>query len=237
MKNVLVVAVDGNAGCGKSSICATTCQKNGWVYINTGALYRGLGYLAHKEQTKTENTDELSKLLENFSQNYSWDESSNSLNYKGVDISEFLIAEEVGFKASQIASKKLVREKLLPLQRNLIESYKNQIVLVDGRDIGTVVYPDAPLKLFMSASLEARAIRRLKQLEDSEQKHKMSLEELKKEMLKRDVNDSSREIAPLAKAEDAVLFDTSNLTFEECVIKLTQLVRETKTKQKNKENL
>lgn len=226
MENIFVVAVDGNAGCGKSSICSTTCKKNKWVYINTGALYRGLGYIAYKEKVNTENTEELTKLLDRYTENYSWNEESQTLHYENIDISEFLITEEAGFKASQIASKKLVRDKLLPLQRNLIESYENNVVIVDGRDIGTVVYPDAIIKIFMSASIEARAIRRLKQLENSQQIKEQSFENLKEEMLKRDVNDSNRKIAPLAKAKGAVLFDTSDLTFDECVENLTSLVRE-----------
>lgn len=223
-----VVAVDGTAGCGKSSICSATCQKNNWVYINTGALYRGVGYIAHKNNVDSEDPEALESLLEQFAQNYSWQEDTQELHYQGLNISDFLTAEEVGYKASQIASKPIVREKLLPLQRSLVNSYPNQTVLVDGRDIGTVVFPDAPLKIFMSASIEARAVRRLKQLQEAEPTHHITLEELKEDMLRRDLNDSNRKIAPLAQAKDAVLFETSDLSFEECVEKLSELIKKKK---------
>ena len=172
MEKPFVVAVDGTAGSGKSSICSSTCEKNSWIYINTGALYRGIGYTAHKLKIDSNDPKQLEEVLDHFNKNYSWDHKTLTLSYQGENISPFLIAEEVGSMASKLASKSIVREKLLPLQRELINSYSGHTVLVDGRDIGTVVCPNAPLKIFMSASIEARATRRVKQLESPQSSRK-----------------------------------------------------------------
>lgn len=224
MKNIFIVAVDGHAGCGKSSICSQTCKKMNWVYISTGALYRGLGYLAHQNKIDTENQEELNILLDDFSKHISWDEKSQSLYYKTKDLGPYLLSEEVGFQASRLATKDLVRDKLLPLQRDLINSFQQKTVLVEGRDIGTVVCPDAPLKIFMTASIEVRALRRLKQLEQVLVKNKKTLPELKQEISKRDHNDSTRKLAPLLKSDDAISFDTSGLSFDLCVEELSKVI-------------
>lgn len=224
MKNTFVVAIDGHAGCGKSSICSQTSKNMGWVYISTGALYRGLGYLAKKKNINTQDKTALSELLEDFYKNISWNEKSLSLHYKNEDLGPHLFSEEIGFAASNLAKKSLVREKLLPLQRNLIKPFEGRTILVEGRDITTVVCPEAPLKIFMTASIEERAKRRLKQLQDLGSGHQKTFEELKEEISKRDHNDASRELAPLIKTHDSITFDTSGLGFDECIKKLSDII-------------
>ena len=180
MKNTFVVAIDGHAGCGKSSICSEASKNNNWVYISTGALYRALGYLSQKGKINTENDRDLEALLEDFYQNTSWNEKSQSLSYKQKDFGSELFSEEIGALASALAKKDKVRAKLLPLQRNLINAFTGRTVLVEGRDITTVVCPEAPLKVFMTASIEERATRRLKQLKESNPLEAKTLEALKK---------------------------------------------------------
>ncbi len=224
MKKTFVVAIDGHAGCGKSSICSETSKQNSWVYISTGALYRGLAYLARTRNIKLENHEALEELLSDFCENSSWNEKSQSLFYKKENIGSHLMSEEIGKMASIFAKETRVREKLLPLQRQMINSFPQKIVLVEGRDITTVVCQDAPLKIFMTASIEERASRRLKQLQENKQDKQISLEDLKKEIAERDHNDSSRELAPLVKAQDALLFDTTGLSFADCILKLSKSI-------------
>ena len=224
MENIFVIAIDGHAGCGKSSISSAASKNMGWVYFSTGALYRGLGFLAKRESINTEDENFLASLLDDFSKNTSWNEISQSLYYKDEDLGPHLISEEIGTRASQLAKKSLVREKLLPLQRSLIKSFPGKVVLVEGRDITTVVCPEAPLKIFMTASIEERAKRRLAQLKDSKAETSINLEELIEEISKRDHNDSSRDLAPLLETKDSVHFDTGSLSFDDCVKKLSELV-------------
>ena len=224
MENIFIVAIDGHAGCGKSSICSQASLRMGWVYISTGALYRALGYLAKTKKINTEIENKLEELLENFCENTSWNEKSQSLFYKEINLAEHLVSEEIGARASSLAKVERVRERLLPLQRNLINSFSGRVVLVEGRDITSVVCPDAPLKIFMTATIEDRAVRRLKQLKEASPTSTKTLSELKDEIFERDKNDSTREIAPLLKTEDAIEFDTSGVDFETCVEKLSKLV-------------
>ena len=224
MKNIFVVAIDGHAGCGKSSISSKASKNMGWVYFSTGALYRGLGFLAERENIDTNKHELLASLLNKFNEHTSWNEISQSLYYKDEDLGPYLLNESIGTKASDLAKKPIVREKLLPLQRNLIKSFPGRVILVEGRDITTVVCPEAPLKIFMTASIEERAKRRLDQLKENNPKISISLQELMEEISKRDHNDSSRELAPLFETKDSIHFDTGSMSFKECVRKLSELI-------------
>lgn len=225
-----VVAVDGPAGSGKSSICAEVAKDLGWSYVNTGMLYRALAYLLLHEGIDTADEAALRRFLEVFLRNFFWDLANKKILWKGKDISPLLSSVEVGNQSSLIAKIPLVRSHLLPLQRELArKAYPG--ILLDGRDIATVVCPDAHLKVFMTASLAVRAKRRLLQLKrEGNQKELPTLARLIDDMAKRDAQDSKRSIAPLRKAHDAVELDTSELSFSQAVDGLKALITATITR-------
>ena len=216
----MIVAVDGPAGAGKSSVCADVCKKMGWTYVNTGILYRAIAYLLDQRALSEPNENELSMVIEDFKNHYRWEPESQSLFYKEENITEKLGTAKMGLMASRVGGLALVREKLLPLQRAL--SLKSPVgAIVDGRDIGTVVFPDADLKIYMTASLEERARRRMQQLGQGAE-----FETIKSEIYKRDQKDQGRDAAPLMQAKDALVFDTSKMGVETAVESLTSLIKE-----------
>lgn len=228
-----IIAVDGPAGSGKSSVCMQACEKMGWLYLNTGALYRTVAYLAREKQLPLLESDFnqpelLDQIVEDMVQNFKWDLDSNRMMYNNADLTAALNSESIGNWASAVAKYSNVRKKLVPVQREIIFSTQ-KTVLVDGRDIGTVIVPDADVKIFMTANIKARAKRRLKQLaaagkingDESEE-----LEKIQNKLEKRDDQDSTRGTAPLIQADDAILFDTSDYTQPQAVDKLIDLVSE-----------
>lgn len=216
-----VIAVDGTAGSGKSSICSAVCKKKSWIYINTGALYRAVAYLLTLNKNTEISNTEIEQAISDFEKNYIWDESTQYLFYKGQNITAHLNSQSVGNMASSIAKLPLVRKNLLPIQKNLIKKYKDKIVLVDGRDIATVIAPDAKVKIFMTASIKERAKRRLLQLGQ-----KIDLNHLEQEIKDRDVQDSTRKIAPLTKVKEAIELDTGSMDFEDCVDTLIKIIEQ-----------
>jgi CMP/dCMP kinase len=219
-KHPMIVAVDGPAGAGKSSVCAQVCQKIGWTYVNTGFLYRAVAYLLKKQHIIEPTQDELIHTIDDFALNYSWSPATQTLSYKGENISEQLSTAEIAIGASRVGGVAIVREKLLPLQRAL--SLKSPTgAIVDGRDIGTVVFPDANLKIYMTASLDERARRRMTQLgKDAE------FETIKAEISQRDEQDKGRGTGPLILAEDALVFDTSHMDVDTAVQELFVLLKD-----------
>lgn len=218
-----IVAVDGPAGSGKSSICHRVAERLGWTYLNTGALYRAIGLRAHETGISLQDDDKLAQLVKTMAPALRWDSAKRELWYAERNLTPLLLAEEVGDAASQIAKLEGLRERLLPLQRQLSLSAPKG-VLVDGRDIGTVVFPDADLKIFLTASLEQRSRRRMQQLGSSPD-DKAQLEELMAEMAHRDARDQGRKVAPLIQAPDALLLDTSDLTLEQTVEAMVNFLR------------
>lgn len=236
-----VVAIDGPAGSGKSSMCKAVCNQLGWSYLSTGLLYRAVGVLIIEHDIQPAslmNGDEecapnskLDNLLVTFDREVCWDQSLDRL-YMGKRVfGEELLSPEAGMAASQVSQNRLVRKRLLPTQRRLCLASRGG-VLVDGRDIGTVVFPDAPLKVFLTASLEERARRRWVQIEarkveteDSkrslarlplrELREKPSYKSIKSELAKRDHQDIHRPDSPLRKAKDAKTLDTSDIDAEQ----------------------
>ena len=223
-----IVAVDGPAGSGKSSICTQVCARTSWTYVNTGAIYRAVGIVARNQNIDLENEVSMSAFSSHFAADAVWDPIKQRLYYKGEDLTEALGSAQAARDASLVARQPRLRERLLSLQRRLgLEAPVGAIV--DGRDIGTVVFPDADLKIFMTASLRERARRRLIQLRerlgtgqtttksgDSE----FSAEELQRielEIEARDAQDSQRSAAPLKQADDAILVDTSSMTASQTV--------------------
>ena len=222
----VIVAVDGPAGSGKSSICRQVCKKIGFVYINTGAIYRALGLIANRKNINLDDEQQLGNLVSIFNQGLKWDDQSGSLYFEGENLSPHLYNEQVGLFASKIAKNPKLRTLLLPVQRNLAESAPNGAML-DGRDIGTVVFPNADLKIFMTASLEQRAKRRLLQLQEkaSPSEKIPSHQQIMQEIEKRDSQDKGRGTAPLKKSPDAIEFDTSELGIEEAISEMTNIIK------------
>lgn len=220
-----IVAVDGPAGSGKSSICATVCKDLGWSYVNTGALYRAIGLLCLDRGTPFTEGPEMNKLLDDFSEAVRWEHETARLFVGIDDVTSRLNSVEAGNGASAIAKMPMVRQALLPLQRRL-SLLAPKGAMVDGRDIGTVVFPDADLKIFMTASLEQRALRRLRQLETSGgSSGDLSHDAVLRAIASRDDQDSQRDSAPLRRAEDAILFDTSDMDIAQAVANLKELLR------------
>ena len=229
-KRPKIIAVDGPAGSGKSSICAEVCRRIGWTYVNTGALYRALAYIARQQGHDFSDENSLLPLIEDLARNMRWQPDSQQLWYKNENLTPHLHTVKTANDASSVAKMSLVREKLLPLQRQL-SLMSNYGAIVDGRDIGTVVFPKADLKVFMTASLEERAGRRLKQMAESavrkaKPKPDADLSAVMKDISLRDNQDAARGVAPMRQAEDAVLVDTSSMSVEAAVEWLVQLIKD-----------
>lgn len=219
-----IVAVDGPAGSGKSSICATVCRQIGWSYVNTGALYRAVGLIAHDRGVALKEGPALQELLDEFSAKARWQHESEHLFFGEQDMTPRLGSVEAAAGASTVAKMPLVRDALMPLQRKLSLSAPKG-AMVDGRDIGTVIFPDADLKIFMTASLEQRALRRLRQLERTGGASAMSAQDIMDAISARDQQDSQRDAAPMKRADDAILFDTSHMDVPEAISSLKDLLK------------
>lgn len=218
--NKIRVAIDGPAGAGKSSISKLVAKTLGMVYVDTGAMYRAAALYAIRNGISIDEENMIPALDEiNIDIKYKNDTQIIILN--GENVSDKIREPEVSMGASAIAVIPAVRLKLVELQREIA---KKQAVIMDGRDIGTYVLPDAELKIYLTASIEERAKRRYK--EQIEKGMECDIAVVEKEIEARDLNDMSREFAPLKKAEDAILVDTSDLTFEESVEKIMQIIRE-----------
>lgn len=215
------IAIDGPAGAGKSTIAKMLSKELGMLYADTGALYRALA--VHVVNSAVDAGDEA--LVENICKDVSVDikfvEGAQHVLLSGTDITGSLRTEKVGNTASTISAYSYIREKLLSMQRNLA---RENDVIMDGRDIGTNVLPDAGLKIYLTASSETRAKRRYDEL--LEKGENPDFESIKNDIEKRDMQDKSRKIAPLKKAEDAVLVDSSQMTIDEVVSFIKNLVKE-----------
>lgn len=226
MSERLIIAVDGPAGSGKSSICRAVASRLGWTYVNTGALYRAIGLMAAERGTGLVDDHALVKLVAEFEEKFTWDPVSGRLYLGNDDLTPRLSSVEAGANASLVAKNVLLRRALIPVQRKLA-FFSLKSAIVDGRDIGTVIFSDSKCKIFMTASLEQRAKRRLRQLEQEGMADPtLQLEYLMKEIEARDLQDSCRGEAPLVMAKDAELLDTSFLTFEESVDKMIEIISE-----------
>ena len=214
------VAIDGPAGAGKSSISKTVAKTLGMVYIDTGAMYRASALYAIRNSIPMEE-EALKKVLDNIVIDIKYSEEGQLIYLNGEDVSAKIREPEVSMGASAIATVPAVRLKLVELQRELA---KKDCVIMDGRDIGTYVLPDAELKIYLTASVEERARRRC--LEEAEKGIKSDFNQVMADIEKRDINDMNREFAPLKQAEDAVLVDSTKMSFDEVVDTITQLIKE-----------
>ena len=210
MKN-LVVAIDGPAGAGKSTVAQLAARKLGCTYIDTGAMYRAVAWKTL--QRKQPVTDELIlDVVKDVHVELAYVEGKTTVSVDGTDVTGEIRTPEVTAIVSQVAALGPVRSRMVELQRRMAAKGS---VLMDGRDIATSVLPDANVKIFLTASIEERARRRFKEMQ--EKGYNVSLEELQKDIAARDKADSEREISPLVQAPDAELLDTSNIGIDEVV--------------------
>lgn len=221
--NENVIAIDGPSGSGKSTIAKRLSNKLGWLYLNTGAMFRALGLVLSERGYDLEVDDPaLSKEL--LSLNFEYGVSDQVLvRIDGKDLTEAIKEHQVSKLASKVSQLKSVRDYLKQIQRDLANSRPS---ILDGRDIGTVIFPDAFLKIFLTADPRVRAERRLEELNQTKKEYQF--DEVLRDIIKRDQQDESREIAPLKQADDAVLLDASNLTIDEVVDKIIGLCQERK---------
>lgn len=221
--NKIVIAIDGNSGCGKSTTAKALAQKLKYIYIDTGAMYRAvtLFFIKHKIDLKNDQEVELAIKQIDISFKYNIETGKNETFLNGRNVEDKIRQMEVSNLVSPVSVISSVRRKLVEQQRRL---GKGKGVIMDGRDIGTVVFPDAELKIFMTADLNIRAQRRLKEL--LEQHTEVELAEVIENLENRDRIDSSRADSPLKKADDAHLVDTGNLTFDKQVDIILSLIKE-----------
>lgn len=215
------IAIDGPAGAGKSSAARQAAQKLQFVYVDTGAMYRTIALYMLENRVDTDDKEALKAALDSIRIELKYNDGVQCMYLNGEDVSGRIRTPEVSAQASVVAAIPAVRAKLLDLQRNMAAS---QNVLMDGRDIGTNILPDAELKIYLTASVEERARRRF--LELTQKGEECSLEEIQKDIADRDWRDMHRETAPLKQAEDAVYLDTSDMTLDEVVERITQLAEE-----------
>jgi len=213
------IAIDGPAAAGKSTVAKVVAKELSYVYIDTGAMYRTLTYAALEQNVDIENEESLMEVLKNVNIDFQQGENTQLVFLNGKDVSEAIRTPNVTNRVSIVAKHRLVREEMVRRQQALAE--KGGVVM-DGRDIGTHVLPNAEVKIFMLASVQERAERR--HLENAKKGFASSLEQLKKEIAKRDKLDSEREVSPLKKADDALELDTTSLSIEEVVQKIMDIV-------------
>lgn len=214
------VAIDGPAGAGKSTIARTAAKNLGYIYVDTGALYRAVGVYALRHGFDTKNADTVAATLPDIQVELKFLGDIQHVFLNGEDVSEEIRTPDASMAASDVSAVPAVRQFLFDLQRDIA---KQNNCIMDGRDIGTVVLPDAQVKIFLTASPEARAQRRYKELQEkgASDTYEAVLADLKQ----RDYNDSHRAVAPLKPAEDSILVDTTALNLEESVEKVISVIQ------------
>ena len=215
------IAIDGPAGAGKSTVAKNAAKELGFIYVDTGAMYRTIALYLLRKCIDIGNETALKKALDEIDVSMTYEDDVQHMILNGEDVSGFIRTQEVSDMASKSSAHPAVRQKLLDLQRGLAA---REDVLMDGRDIGTAILPGADLKIFLTASVDERAMRRYR--ENIAKGEVCSLEEIRKEIAARDYRDSHRSVSPLVKAEDAVLLDTSDMDLENVVKTIVALARE-----------
>lgn len=215
------IAIDGPAGAGKSTIARSLASKLGYIYVDTGALYRAVGVSAMRKGADTKNSQQVTAILEDTKVSLRFVDGEQRVFLGDEDVSLAIRTPEASMAASNVSAIPSVREFLFDLQQDIAR--KNNC-LMDGRDIGTVVLPDAQVKVFLTASAEVRAKRRYDELLAKGMKAEYN--DVLEEMIQRDYQDSHRAIAPLKQADDAVLVDTSDMSLEQVIAALENIVKE-----------
>lgn len=214
------IAIDGPAGAGKSTIAKMAAKKLDFIYVDTGAMYRAMALYFLRREIDAKDEKKIAEACEHINVTIAYQEGEQQVLLNGENVNAFIRTEEVSMMTSNTSKYPAVREKLLYLQRELAAANN---VIMDGRDIGTCVLPDAELKIYLTASASERAKRRY--LEQKERGVESDLAQIERDIIARDEQDMYREIAPLKQAEDAIYLDTSDMTIEEVVTKIVSLVQ------------
>ena len=217
----LNIAIDGPAGAGKSTIAKMVSKKLNCIYVDTGAMYRAVALFFIKNGIASDDEKRIAKEIENIQVDIQFEAGDQKVLLNGKDVTEEIRAERVGNWASEISKYTLVREYLVKMQR---EVAAKQDVVMDGRDIGTVVLPQANVKIYLTASSKIRAMRRYNEL--TQKGVFCDIHDIEQGIMERDAQDMNREISPLRQAKDAILIDSSNMTIDEVVEKIVSLARE-----------
>ena len=214
------IAIDGPAGAGKSTIARRVAKELSFIYVDTGAMYRAMALYLLRREVNRDDTEQIGNICQDAEISIEYQNGEQIVLLNGENVNSYLRTEEVGNMASVSSAVPRVREKLLSLQRKLA---KDMSVVMDGRDIGTTILPDADVKIYLTASSLTRAKRRY--LELQEKGTVCNLDEIQKDIEERDQRDMTREISPLRQAEDAVLVDSSDLTIQQVVDRILQIFR------------
>jgi len=219
---MLKIAIDGPSGAGKSSLAKRIAKELNIIYVDTGALYRCIGLYMYRNNIDPKDAKSVARQLNNISVELKYENGEQKVLLSGEDVSEAIrITPNIGMYASDVSKIPEVRAYLLDTQRNMCETNS---VIMDGRDIGTVIMPDAQVKIYLDASPEERAKRRYKELKSKGQD--VVYETVLKDIIQRDINDSTREIAPALPADDAVKLDNSALTEDETLLKAIEIIKD-----------
>ena len=220
MNGHIAVAIDGPSGAGKSSLARKAAAKLGYIYVDTGAIYRTVGLAADRAGLDTHDEDAVKALLPSLDIRMGYNTAGEQcMTLNGEDVSTAIRQPRISMAASNVSAMPPVRAFLLDMQRKMAREHD---VIMDGRDIGTVVLPDAEVKIFLTASPEARAQRRMLELEQKGMSQ--PFDDVLREILQRDEQDMNRAIAPLRQADDAVLLDTSDIGFDESLERLCGII-------------
>lgn len=217
----LNIAIDGPAGAGKSTIAKMVSKRLNCIYVDTGAMYRAVALFFIENGIASDDEKRIAKEIENIHVDIQFEAGDQKVLLNGKDVTEEIRAERVGNWASEISKYTVVREYLVKMQR---EVAAKQDVVMDGRDIGTVVLPQANVKIYLTASSKVRAMRRYNEL--TQKGVFCDIHDIEQGIMERDAQDMNREISPLRQAKDAILIDSSNMTIDEVVEKIVSLARE-----------
>ena len=215
------IAIDGPAGAGKSTIAKMLAKELAYVYVDTGAMYRAIGYYFLKNGVNSDDVETIEKELSNINVSIVYQDGEQQVLLNGENVNGVIRQEEVGKMASATSKYKAVREKLVETQRQIA---REQNIIMDGRDIGTVILPDATVKFYLTASVEVRAKRRYDELVAKGEA--CYLKEIEKDIADRDYQDMNREVSPLKQAKDAVLLDSSYLDIPQVVAEMKKKIME-----------
>ncbi len=213
------IAIDGPAGAGKSSVAKAVASKYGYIYVDTGAMYRALAYKAIDSGISISDTNAVLDMLSETKLDIAYNQLGQRIILDGADVSDYIRTAAVSMGASDISAIGFVREWLLDMQKSIA---RNNNCIMDGRDIGTTILPDADVKIFLTASVEERAARRYKEL--IEKGENVTFESVIEDVKTRDYNDSHRAVSPLKKADDAIEIDTTGMNIEQSVDAIVEVI-------------
>ena len=214
------IAIDGPSGAGKSSVAKALSKKMGIVYVDTGALYRTVGYYIRSVGANPKSAEEVTPHLKDINIEVKYENGTQCVYLNGENLGDKIREPEISMYASAVSAIPAVRSFLLETQKSVARA--NNVVM-DGRDIGTVILPDAEVKIFLTASVECRAMRRVLELKEKGMEAKY--DDVLAEMIERDNNDKNRDVAPAVAAEDAVILDNSELTMEQTLEKIIEIAK------------